>query len=499
LADHAELRGESLLIRRPHYQLRGNDLYWTGSKQPRRRLSGPETAFWSLMQRPVPFHEVQHAYGGSAEAMVREFLRSELCEILEPAFPVDRRRVIVIEPHADDAALSIGGTMWTQRLEKEFVVATMASRSNHTRYRDLGYDFFDVEEATEIRRLESELFARLIGGTHIAVGLTDSDLRYRDARWTPDFFRQHHMSIRVSSSRIADDQERQRWTDAVRRLLAEHQSAEVWVPLGGPHTDHMLTVDACFAAFQADPSLVSGRILRVYGEFPYAARYPRQMSEALNALMSAGAVLEAVPAPIGTVTEQKRRLLSVYDSQDIEEMRMDIESSALALGSAAVQAEALWTLRKLPDRIDRSGLSSSANAGRVQAEAAAAWAARNRDAAAVRLLLLVPTGQWAADLALLCEAFPRARFEVYAAAMAAAEVAAIESGRVDVRIIASGSLAWVLLGLRIAAAMKALPTLFHVGERRLGQARLLSRMWPGSDTLVVESMNPVVSALRIPR
>jgi tRNA A37 threonylcarbamoyladenosine synthetase subunit TsaC/SUA5/YrdC len=45
--------------------------------------------------------------------------------------------------------------------------------------------------------------------------------------------------------------------------------------------------------------------------------------------------------------------------------------------------------------------------------------------------------------------------------------------------------------------MKARPTLFHVGERRQWQARLLSRLWPGSDTLIVESMNQLAGALRV--
>jgi LmbE family N-acetylglucosaminyl deacetylase len=244
------------------------------------------------MQRRVSVKEVRETCGECADAMIREFLRSEFCELVEPAFPSDRRRVLVIEPHADDAVLSLGGTMWLRRFDCAFVIATMASRSGHARYRDLGCDYFDITEVTEIRRRESELFASMFGGTHVSVGLTDAALRYRDANWTSDFRRRHQMSIRVSTSRIADDRERQRWTDAVRRLLTENPSAEVWFPLGGPHTDHMLVADACFAVFLANPSLISGRILRVYEEFPYAARYPRHMNDALRALRKSGAVLE---------------------------------------------------------------------------------------------------------------------------------------------------------------------------------------------------------------
>jgi hypothetical protein len=174
LTDPPELRSDYLLVRRPHFYVRGNSLFWVASKEPRRHLSEPETKFWNLVQRPASVNEARATCGEASDSIIREFLRSEYCELVEPAFPSDRRRVLVIEPHADDAVLSIGGTLWLRRLECAFAIATMASRSNHTRYRDLGYDYFDIKEVTEIRRRESELFARMIGGDHVSVGMTDA-------------------------------------------------------------------------------------------------------------------------------------------------------------------------------------------------------------------------------------------------------------------------------------------------------------------------------------
>jgi LmbE family N-acetylglucosaminyl deacetylase len=497
LIGQAELQGEYLLARRPHFQLVGRDLVWIGSTQAHRRFSEAEADLWNLLQQPASLTSIREKFGDRVDTLIREFLKSELCDLLEPAFSDDRRRVLVIEPHADDAALSIGGTMWDLRHECEFVIATMASRSNHTRYRDLGCDFFDVEDVSRIRRLESELFARLVGGSHVAVGLTDSELRYRDANWTFDFFKRHRMSIRVSASRIADAEERKRWTDAVLRLLADHQSAEVWFPLGGPHTDHLLTVDACFAAFLANPALVRGRVLRIYGEVPYTARYPQQMRTSFNALIDSGALLDEIRAPIDDAQEQKRRLASIYDSQDVKGMLGYLDSSKPSRGSGAGRTETMWTLRGLPSKADAAGIVSTATVEPAHVAAAAAWATRNRDAPNLRVLLLMPTGQWARDLDMLFTAFPRARFEVLVATTAAAEVINLESDRVAVRIVASGPIPWIVQSLGLSFGMKAWPTLFHVGERRRWQARLLSRLWPGSDTLIVESMNQMVNALRV--
>jgi LmbE family N-acetylglucosaminyl deacetylase len=496
LTDGAELQSDYVLIRRPHFQLQGSTLFWVGSTQPHRQLSAVETDFWNLMQRPVTVKEAREACGDDTDALIREFLLREICELAEPTFPSNRRRVLVIEPHSDDAVLSIGGAMWQRRLECAFVIATMASRSNHTRYRDLGRDYYDINQVTEIRRIESDLCARMIGGYHVAVGMTDVALRYRDSNWTADFYRRHRMSVRLATSRNADDRERQQWTEAVRRLLVEHPSAEVWFPLGGPHTDHMLTTDACFAAFVSNPSLVAGRVLRVYQEIPYAERYPRHMNAALEALRHAGAVLEEAPIPIDTAREQKRRLANIYDSQEIEEMRPDTEASELRSDSAAGPAELLWTLKALPQRLDPAGIVSGAIFSHDQNGTIVAWAFRNREIKRLRVLLLMPTGRWAADLAQLSVAFPHAQFEVYVAPSAEPEVGDLVSDRVYMRKVRSGGLAWFILALQFSIQMKVLPTLFFSGPRRLRQSRFLARLWPRSDTLIVASMDPLVSVLR---
>jgi GT2 family glycosyltransferase/LmbE family N-acetylglucosaminyl deacetylase len=411
-------------------------------------------------------------------------------EPVEASFSGARRRVLVIEPHADDAVLSVGGTMWLRRHECTFVIATMASRSNHTRFRDLGRGRGpDIAATTELRRRESELAARMLGGEHVSVGMTDTALRYHDGEWSKEFYLRHRVAIQASTARVADDAERAGWIAAMRQLLEKESATEVWIPLGGPHADHMLTVDACFAAIAAQPSLGHGRVLRVYQEFPYGGRYPRRMRAALAALTEAGVVLEEERIAIASVRESKRRLASVYDSQNVDEMYAV---------PGIDETEWLWTVRELPRRIDASGLLSQALSRPPDANAITDWLARNRDSPRLRVLLLAPTGHWARDLQLLGTVFPRARFEVYVAAPAAAEVADVPSERVDMRTVAGGTLAWVLESLRLCIARPA-PTLFHAGERRERQARLLSRFWLATDALVISTMDHLASALRTAR
>jgi LmbE family N-acetylglucosaminyl deacetylase len=399
-------------------------------------------------------------------------------------FPAHRRRVLVIEPHADDAVLSVGGTMWLRRHECAFAIATMASRSNHTRYRDLG-SHHDIKAVTDMRRAESELAARALGGSHICVGMTDAALRYRDTEWSPEFYQRHRVSISASLARAPDAAELQRWSEAVQRLVREQQPAEIWFPLGGPHADHMLTADACLSVFAADRSLVRDRVLRIYQEVPYAVRYPRHISSVLAAVTRCGALLEKEVVSIETVRAEKRRLASLYGSQETEQF----------FGAGGELPETFWRVRNLP-RIAAAGIAAqAASAEPAAVRPLASWVARNRNAALIRVLLTTPTGRWQSDLELLCRAFPHARFEVWAARIAEAEVTEVASERVHVKIVGGGAGAWLLDSVRTALPHPA-PTLLHASAERVPGGRLLSSLWLGNDTAVVSSMDHLAAALR---
>jgi len=317
--------------------------------------------------------------------------------------------------------------------------------------------------------------------------MTDAALRYHDAEWTADFYGRHQMSISASISRTADDAELRRWVDVLQRLVTEQQPAEVWFPLGGPHADHMLAADACLAVLAADPSLMRDRIMRIYQEVPYAVRFPAHMSAALAAVRGSGAGLDEEITMIAPVLAEKRRVASVYDSQDMEELFAD----------GGDRPEVSWRVRDPPRRVPTAGAVSSAIAAVAPAvRAIVTWVARNRDAKLVRVLLMTASGRWQADMNLLERAFPQARFAVFAASAAAAEVVEASSDRVLARTVAGGSWSWLLESLRLCLSRPA-PTLVYATARRVLHARLLARLWFGSDALVIDSMDSLARALRM--
>jgi len=484
-SEGAPLPGDMLLLARPHLELRGEALVSIGPAEGRRRLSPAEATLWSHVLRSLTVREVLESCGPGADLLIRDFLRDGLCELVETAFPPNRRRVLIIEPHADDAVLSVGGTMWLRRHECMFVIATMASRSNHTRYRDLGARH-DIDTVTEMRRRESQLVARMLGGEHVSIGMTDAALRYRDAEWTADFYHRHSASINASTARTGDEAQLRRWQDALQRLVREQQAAEIWFPLGGPHADHMLTADACLATWAEDPALVRDRVLRIYQEVPYAVRYPTHMRNALAAVRESGAVLEEECTAIAGVLEEKRRLASLYVSQDVEEL----------FAAGGDRPEVFWRVRDLPRRAAAGIVSTAIARPALSADRAAGWVARNRQAPRVRVLLTTPTGRWDADLKLLSAALPRARFEVCTATFAQAEIVEAARGRVDLRTVPGGTWSWLLESLRVCFSRGA-PTLLLAAPGRARAARAISRLWFGSDTLVVTSMDQLGSVLRI--
>ena len=66
------------------------------------------------------------------------------------------------------------------------------------------------------------------------------------------------------------------------------------------------------------------------------------------------------------------------------------------------------------------------------------------------------------------------------------------------RVVASGAISVDRPNARESLLRnESISNAIHVGERRRWQARLLSRLWPGSDTLIVDSMNQLVIALRV--
>ena len=483
------------IIRRPHFHLVGNDLFFLISRRAHGQLSTAEAGLWSALEAAPQMGELRRQFPGEADAAIARFIELGVCEPTDPRPPSGRRRIIVFEPHSDDAALSLGGIMWMRRHDCEFVVVTIAGRSNCTSYYHLDREFFDVDEITSLRHAESMLFAGLLGARYQALDQSDAPLRYHAGNWSLDWFRRHRSSIGAFVVHHSSERELLAWTDAVKAVLRDADADEVWIPLGSPHTDHELARNACLAALLEGPAAVATRTVRLYEEVPYTVWFPEYAASVVNSLTSLGAALSPEAVPISDAFTDKLRHLSVFGSQfTVSAMRADVEKGARQAAGGQGMAERLWRLDRPPHTLSPLAISADETAA-VDARRIAPWVGRQRQAARLRLLLLAPAGRWREDMELLFGFFPAARFDVYASTAALAEVESFASPRIRVYPVAAGWAGWAPLALRMPL-MRPMPTLFIAGDRRLQAAQRAARLWAMSDTLVLPSMDRLVRTLR---
>ena len=482
-----------MVFRRPHFRRAADKLFFLISRRPHINMTTAEAAVWTALEGEPSVKDLRTRFSGVDE-ILRRFVEFGVCETAETEFPADRRRILIFEPHSDDAALSVGGTMWLRRHECEFNVVTIGSRSNFTSYYYLERDFFNVAEISSLRDAEGTLFVRLLGGRYQTLGQSEAALRYHDGDWSLDWHREHKLPIGAFIAHRSGAAELRAWTETIRGTLSRERADEIWFPLGGPHTDHQLTRDACLTLMREDPMLFEGRETRFYQDVPYSARSPDFTPTVVEALDRMGAVLTPEIVPISSVFDAKLHLVSLYGSQfKAEAIEPDIEKSARMAAEDSGLAERFWLLRKPPTGAHPLSIRFDEPIVRRAADQLSPWLQLHRNAERIRLLLLVPAGRWAEDMQYLLQVFPMARFDVHVSVLA--ETKQLISSRIRVSHVGSGMKKWGPFALRLMLA-KPVPTLFLSGERRLTQARMLSRLWPMSDSVVVPTMDHLVCALR---
>jgi LmbE family N-acetylglucosaminyl deacetylase len=485
-----------IVLRRPHFHLTDGDLFFLISRNPHARLSRLEADVWNALEQGPSLEELRRRFSEkAADDVVHRFKGLGVCELAESHYPNGRRRVLVVEPHSDDAVLSIGGTLWARRHECEFVVATVCSRSNFTSYYMLGRDYFDVDAISSLRAAEAELFVRLIGGQYRSLGRSDAPLRYHRGNWSLDWFRRHNSSIGVFISRQASEKELSDWVEVIRDLILNENADQIWIPLGCYHTDHHFTRNACLLALLQNRSLLGHLPVRFYQEVPYDTRFAEVAASVVGVLQRAGAEMAREVVPIASAFGDKLHLVSLYGSQfKLETMRSDIEASARQAGQAEGMAEVFWRVDRLPNAVQPLAFYSDQQGLHRARKRLRPWVQRHRNAPRIRLLLRSPPGGWADDADFLLQAFPEASFDVYATPGAAAEVSDYDCPRVRLHPVGARSVNWMRLGLRMLASAPV-PTLLVASKKRFRQAGWLSSLM-GSDTAVVPTMDCLMIALR---
>ena len=203
---------------------------------------------------------------------------------------MQRHETVLLSPHPDDAAFSLGGVLQGGGLPDPVVLVTLFGRSNFMR--DGGFSP-DWPEVTRRRRGEEETFAASLGLELVYHEMPEVSLR--DQRL-------------FAPGSDEDLTPPPGLEDAIARALEERVPALVLAPLGlGDHRDHKIV---CRSASRT--AAARELPLAYYEDLPYAARLSER--DILRRVAAVGPGLVPRVFPLGSLAA-KLEQLRLYDSQ----------------------------------------------------------------------------------------------------------------------------------------------------------------------------------------
>lgn len=491
------LSPDQLVLRRPHFHVRDDKLFFMISLRPLAELEAQDIALWYAIDGTTTIGQLETSIPKARERVQHLWLLGA-CELAEPQFPERRRRVLVIEPHMDDAVLSVGGVMWIRRHEYHFTICSVAAISNFTSYCRINREYFDARKVTALRRAESQLVARLLGGEHRMLDLCDAPLRYQRESWSLAWYTRNRRALSAYQNRSPSEREVQHWAHAIADVLDEVRPEEVWIPMGiGTSVDHETTRNACLRAIAQASIALDQTPVHLYQDVPYACAFPSHTGQILTAFSSCGGVVQPTCHDIRTVLPAKLRLISIYGSQfKMSFMQPRVEKCARAASDQKGGCgEITCRVIRLPDRLNEPAMYS----GRTFVERVRLrlqkWYPKHRAARRIRILCPMGVGQWKKYMTYLLDAFPQAAIEVYKSDDSLDETNELHSDRLVVRGVRSTVLGWLMSMIQVRFS-RPCPTIILTHAKLQKLSTCLEIGYVGCSPLTCTTLDHLILGLR---
>ena len=493
-----EINDDLVPLRRPQLRLDGESVFFLASQRPLTTLEAADVAVWSAIDGRRTIGDLAAEFD-DARARLSAMWRRELIELAEGAFPANRTPILIVEPHMDDAVLSLGATMWARRHEAEMTVLTVSSISNYTSYHKLFRGVFDIDDITALRRAESETILRLLGGRLETLDRVDAALRYHHANWTAEWFRENSKAVSAYVNHSLPPEAVENLAQTLVARFKATDARELWFPMGiGRSADHELTRNACLRALELEPGLLDRMSVNIYQEVPYLGEFPDHRRRVVATLNSAGGKADPVWADVADSLPWKFRLVSIFASQ-FKGTHMNPKVAACAHASGAEAgvsvAESWYRVHRLPKLPLPEALYSGAPDIAAIQRRLRAWYPRARRARRLRVLCPTAVGCWREDMSVLLDAFPEATIEMHMAPAALGEADRLVSERIVLKPVSGGARAWAERALRLLLAPRQpliVVTSFKLS--RLSNPLRLALFF--APVLPVASIDNLVAALR---
>jgi LmbE family N-acetylglucosaminyl deacetylase len=342
---------------RPHYHLRGHDLFFLASQRPLKRFSAHEMIFFEQLKNSstgLPYCEIAEKNHSTLAGWVDE----GWADILTPCTPRTQHHLVVIEPHMDDAALSVGGQLLRRKGNCHITILCVFGVSNYTSYMESKRAYLEADAITQLRFEESTLAAAKLGAQFCSLGLIDAPLRMQAAsEWSQTFLaddiRASHGFISTHPVPHVVKHIAQKLVQSIKGLNPD----EIWMPMGlGNHVDHRTTRAACLQMLSQTRGLKKTLKCRLYEDLPYSR--PAHALQIVNAFEAVGSPLGVISEDISDLMALKLQAVSVFASQfklsmmapRLQEAAFEVAQQA-GFSSAGERSYGLPTAFHIPDEL----------------------------------------------------------------------------------------------------------------------------------------------------
>lgn len=234
---------------------------------------------------------------------------------------VSRNKVMILSPHPDDVAFSIGGTLLKRPFRGAALMVTMFGRSNHLSHTGFHADWASV---TSIRQAEDRAFAEQVG-----IELNYCELPEASLRLAPSYevlFADNPFDEVVIPSEARE---------ALMGITADFRPSHIIAPLGlGNHKDHLAVRNLA----QEIARSLNIKLL-YYEDLPYAAELSAaEIQQHISLISPAHRPLNLF---LNGDLHRKMELVISYVSQSSDETNDLILKHALSI-QPSEGAERLW-------------------------------------------------------------------------------------------------------------------------------------------------------------
>jgi LmbE family N-acetylglucosaminyl deacetylase len=409
------------------------------SRRPTLEILPDEVSFYEAIDGSRTVAQLEERHPGAGE-LLRQWHQAEVLELIAPITPPSHPRIVVIEPHIDDAVLSAGGRMLNRSGKSHITVLSVVTRSIFTSYLTLGRPFLDCQAITKLRNEESELACRLIGAEHRSLGWDDAPLRVLPAdQWTAETAEICKDSLYLFTNYVPDQREIHVLAEQLARKLCALAPDELWFPMGlGNHVDHRMTRNACLLMLTEARSQFQNTIVSMYEDLPYAETpgHPKQVE---NVMRAAGNCVTRETEEITDVFEEKARVASVYASQFKSSYIIpDLRGAAEREGRGDGRLGEAYLRLEGKVQAPRESLLARESRGLRRLESQVRRLVKPGDGPGKITIVALPTGsmgKWKSATKCLLNSIPDPRFQIFAPSNTAWQMGEGVEERISVRLV----------------------------------------------------------------